>query len=145
MEAAREIHEKKITFSGDAEHELKVLTAALTEILQLSVDSFINEDLSLAYRVEPLEEHIDILCDEMKLNHVERLQQGACSLNVGFVFNDLITNFERVADHCSNIAIAMIELQSDAYDTHGYVISLKELRAHDFDKLYEEYSEKYDI
>ena len=73
MEAAREIHEKKIAFSGDAERELQVLTAALTEILQLSVDSFVNEDLTLAYRVEPLEEHIDILCDEMKLNHVERL------------------------------------------------------------------------
>ena len=145
MEAAREIHEKKIAFSGDAERELQVLTAALTEILQLSVDSFVNEDLTLAYRVEPLEEHIDILCDEMKLNHVERLQQGLCSLNVGFVFNDLITNFERVADHCSNIAIAMIELQSDAFDMHEYVINLKELRSHDFNELYEEYSKKYEI
>ena len=136
---------KKIAFSGDAERELQVLTAALTEILQLSVDSFVNEDLTLAYRVEPLEEHIDILCDEMKLNHVERLQQGLCSLNVGFVFNDLITNFERVADHCSNIAIAMIELQSDAFDMHEYVINLKELRSHDFNELYEEYSKKYEI
>ncbi len=145
MEAAREIHEKKIAFSDAAQHELQVLIAALTEILQLSVDSFINEDLSLAYRVEPLEEHIDILCDEMKLNHVERLQQGICSLNVGFVFNDLITNFERVADHCSNIAIAMIELQADEYDTHGYVINLKELHSHNFDRLYEEYAKKYTI
>ena len=145
MEVAREIHEKKIAFSGDADHELKVLTAALTEILKLSVDSFVNEDLEMAYRVEPLEERIDILCDEMKLNHVERLQEGRCSLNVGFVFNDLITNFERVADHCSNIAIAMIELQSDEYDTHGYVINLKELHSHDFDRLYEEYTQKYAI
>ncbi|MBO6040424.1 MAG: Na/Pi cotransporter family protein [Oscillospiraceae bacterium] len=145
MEVAREIHEKKIAFSDDAGHELKVLTAALSEILKLSVDSFINEDLDMAYRVEPLEERIDILCDEMKLNHVERLQEGRCSLNVGFVFNDLITNFERVADHCSNIAIAMIELQSDEYDTHGYVINLKELHSHDFDRLYDEYTQKYAI
>ena len=145
MEVAREIHEKKVAFSGDAARELRVLTNALKEILQMSVDSFVNEDLALAYHVEPLEERIDILCDEMKLNHVERLQQGICSLNQGFVFNDLLTNFERVADHCSNIAIAMIELQSDEYDTHGYVINLKELHSHNFDELYEEYTRKYEI
>ena len=144
-EGAREIHEKKIVFSGDASRELGVLTAALKEILQLSVDAFINEDMEMAYRVEPLEERIDILCDEMKLNHVERLQAGICSLNQGFVFNDLITNIERVADHCSNLAIAQIELQSDEYDTHGYIINLKELHSHNFDKLYEEYTQKYEI
>ena len=92
-----------------------------------------------------MEERIDILCDEMKLNHVERLQAGICSLNQGFVFNDLITNIERVADHCSNLAIAQIELQSDEYDTHGYIINLKELHSHNFDKLYEEYTQKYEI
>ena len=145
MEVAREIHDKKIVFSGDAGRELGVLTAALKEILQISVDSFINEDLAMAYHMEPLEERIDILCDEMKLNHVERLQQGVCSLNQGFVFNDLLTNYERVADHCSNIAIAMIELQSDEYDTHSYVINLKELHSHNFDELYEEYTKKYEI
>ena len=144
-ELAREIHEKKIVFSGDAEKELRVLGGALDEILQLAVDAFINEDLTLAYRVEPLEERIDILCDEMKLNHVERLQKGLCSLNHGFVFNDLITNFERVADHCSNIAIAIIELRNDEYDAHGYIINLKELHSHDFDALYEEYTKKYAI
>ncbi len=145
MEVAREIHEKKVVFSGAAVKELQVLTGALREILQMSVDSFVNEDLETAYRVEPLEERIDILCDEMKLNHVERLQQGVCSLNQGFVFNDLLTNYERVADHCSNIAIAMIELQSDEYDTHGYIINLKELHSHNFDELYEEYTKKYEI
>ena len=145
MEAAREINEKKVVFSSEAARELGVLTAALTEILQMSVDAFVNEDLALAYRVEPLEERIDVLCDEMKLNHIDRLQEGVCSLSQGFVFNDLITNFERVADHCSNIAIAMIELQSDAYDTHSYVINLKELHSHNFDALYEEYSQKYVI
>ena len=144
-EGAREIHEKKIVFSGDASRELGVLTAALKEILQLSVDAFINEDMEMAYRVEPLEERIDILCDEMKLNHVERLQAGICSLNQGFVFNDLITNIERVADHCSNLAIAQIELRSDEYDTHGYIINLKELHSHNFDTLYAEYTQKYEI
>ena len=95
--------------------------------------------------MEPLEEQIDILCDEMKLRHVDRLQQSICSLTHGFIFNDLLTNFERVADHCSNIAIALIELQADCYDTHGYVINLKELRSHDFDAHYEEFSKKYEI
>ncbi len=144
-ETAREIHEKKIVFSENAKRELRVLGAALDEILQLAIDAFINEDLSTAYRVEPLEERIDILCDEMKLNHVERLQEGVCSLNQGFVFNDLITNFERAADHCSNIAIAIIELQNNEYDAHGYIINLKELHSHNFDAFYEEYTKKYEI
>jgi len=145
MEVAREINEKKIVFSSEASRELAVLTGALTEILQMSVDAFVNEDLALAYRVEPLEERIDVLCDEMKLNHIDRLQEGVCSLGQGFVFNDLLTNYERVADHCSNIAIAMIELQADAYDTHSYVINLKEFHSHNFDELYEEYTKKYEI
>ena len=95
--------------------------------------------------VEPLEEQIDVLCDEMKLRHVDRLQQGTCSLSQGFVFNDLLTNFERVADHCSNLAIALIELASDAFDTHDYVINLKELHSQQFDQLVEQYAEKYKI
>ncbi len=144
-EVAREIHEKKLQFSGEAAKELAVLTGALTEILNQAVDCFVEEDLNRAYRVEPLEERIDILCDEMKIRHVERLQKGECSLTGGFVFNDLLTNFERVADHCSNLAIAMIELQADEYDTHSYVINLKELHSHNFDALYEEYTKKYEI
>ena len=95
--------------------------------------------------MEPLEERIDVLCDEMKLRHVDRLQTGDCSLQTGFVFNDLLTNFERVADHCSNLAIAMIELRDDAYDTHDYVLNLKEMHAHNFDELYGYYAQKYEI
>ena len=144
-EAAEEIHNKKLRFSDEAQEELSVLMSALSEILKLSVDSFVEEDVEKAYMVEPLEERIDILCDEMKMRHVDRLQQGTCSLSQGFVFNDLLTNFERVADHCSNLAIAMIELKADSYDTHSYVINLKELHSHNFDSLYEYYSDKYEI
>lgn len=144
-EVAQEIHEKKLRFSGDAADELGVLTDALREIMELSFSSFIDDDLEKAYCVEPLEERIDILCDELKIRHVERLQQGKCSLSQGFVFNDLITNFERVGDHCSNLAIAVIELAADAYDTHSYVINLKELHSHNFDALYEHYTQKYQI
>ena len=144
-EVAQKMNENKIGFSGDAADELRVLTAAVEEILSLSIEAFKHDDLEKAYAVEPLEERIDELCDEMKLHHIERLKNGVCTLNQGFAFNDLITNFERVADHCSNIAIAMIELNRDDFDTHGYIINLKELHAHRFDEYYDKYSEKYRI
>lgn len=142
-EIALEIHEKQIAFSVEALHELEILMSALGEMLNITVESFISDDEGEAYRVEPLEERIDNLCDAMKLNHVERIRTGKCSIEVGFVFNDLITNFERVADHCSNIAVAMIQLARDSYATHGYVTDLKAMHSHHFDKYYEEYSEKY--
>lgn len=144
-ENAQEKNDKHIRFSSDAEHELRVLNSAIEDILALSVSSFVNDDINAAYCVEPLEERIDVLCDEMKLRHVDRLQRGECSLGNGFLFNDLLTNFERVADHCSNIAIALIELHAHEYDTHTYVINLKELHSHNFDTLYAEYSERYKI
>lgn len=144
-EAAQEIHSKKLRFSEDARRELAVLTGAILEILELAVSAFVESDIEKAYVVEPLEERIDILCDEMKIRHIDRIQQGLCSLSQGFVFNDILTNFERVADHCSNLAIAMIELHGDSYDTHSYVINLKELHSHNFDALYEHYTEKYSI
>ena len=144
-ENAQEKNDKRVRFSADAEHELHVLNRAIEEILAMAIKSFIDDDISTAYRVEPLEERIDVLCDEMKLRHVDRLQRGECSLEHGFLFNDLLTNFERVADHCSNIAIALIELHAHEYDTHTYVINLKELHSHNFDALYAEYSERYRI
>ena len=144
-EAAREIAEKKLFFSEAARRELSVLSTAVSDMVSLCFESFKKNNVEDAFRVEPFEERIDILCDEMKLRHVDRLQNGVCSLGQGFVFNDLVTNLERVADHCSNIAIAMIELQADTYDAHSYVINLKELHSHRFDEYYEEYSKKYEI
>ena len=144
-QVAQEKHDKKITFSESGDHEIDVLTSAVNEILELAFSAFIEENLNKAYKVEPLEEHIDVLCDELKLRHIDRLQKGVCSLQIGFVFNDLLTNFERVADHCSNIAVAMIELNKDEFQTHDYIINLKELRSHNFDKLYAQYAEKYKV
>ena len=144
-QVAQEKHEKKITFSENGDREINVLTSAVSEILDLAFNAFIEDDLERAYKVEPLEEMIDVLCDELKMRHVERLQKGICSLQIGFVFNDLLTNFERVADHCSNIAVAMIELNKDEFKTHDYINNLKELRAHNFDKLYAQYAEKYKV
>ena len=144
-QVAQEKHDKKISFSENGEHEMDVLLSAVNEILALAITAFINEDYEKAYQVEPLEEHIDVLCDELKLRHVERLQKGTCSLQIGFVFNDLLTNFERVADHCSNIAVAMIELNQNEFQAHNYINNLKELRSHNFDALYNQYAEKYKI
>ncbi|MBR1566480.1 MAG: Na/Pi cotransporter family protein [Oscillospiraceae bacterium] len=144
-QVAQEKHDKKITFSASGDHEMDVLTGAVNEILELAFTAFLEDDLQKAYKVEPLEEHIDVLCDELKLRHIERLQNGTCSLQIGFVFNDLLTNFERVADHCSNIAVAMIELNKDEFQTHDYIINLKELHSHNFDQLYAQYAEKYKI
>ena len=142
-EVAQKMNENKVSFSGDAAAELRVLTAAVEEILSLAIGAFTSGDLEKAYAVEPLEDRIDNLCEAMKQHHVTRLQSGVCTINQGFPFNDLITNFERVADHCSNIAIAMIELNQDDFDMHGYLIDLKEQHSHRFDEYYKAYAEKY--
>ena len=144
-EAAKEISEKSIRFSEAALSELDVMTAAVTEIVDTAIEAFINNDIEEAYRIEPLEELIDNLCDEMKLHHIERLKQGICTLNQGFVFNDLLTNYERIGDHCSNVAVAMIELESDSFDTHEYLNSLRKMHSERFDRYFDEYSKRFHI
>lgn len=142
-ESAKELHDKGIRLSADAFHELGIVTSAVSEIVHTAVGTFISSDSAGAARVEPLEELIDQLCDELKLHHVERLQQGNCTIDQGFVFNDLITNCERISDHCSNIAVAMIELESDEFDTHKYLDHLKNKHTDEFEKYYNEYRERF--
>ena len=142
-ESARELHEKGLSFSPNAQRELDVLFAAVRQIVSMTMTAFCEEDLPLAGRVEPLEEVVDELCDQMKLNHVERLQQGICTIKQGFVFNDIVTNCERVSDHCSNIAVAMIELSGDAFRTHTYVHALQEKETPEFRQAYEEYCNRF--
>lgn len=144
-EAAKEIHDKNLQFSPEACHELEVMESAVREILSVAVSAFVDNDPLRAARVEPLEEIIDGLCDGMKSHHVDRLQSGACTLNQGFVFNDLLTNYERVADHCSNIAVAIIELESDSFDTHEYLSSVRAMKSHSFAQYYEEYKQQYHL
>ena len=144
-EAAKEIHDKDLQFSPEACHELDVIESAVREILSVAVGAFVENDPQRAARVEPLEEIIDGLCDEMKSHHVDRLQQGVCTLNQGFVFNDLLTNYERVADHCSNIAVAIIELESDSFDTHEYLNSVRAMKSSSFARYYEEYKQEYHL
>lgn len=142
---AREINEKHLKFSDAAQKEIDVITSAVSEVVILATDAFINNDIELARRVEPLEEVIDGLCDEMKLRHVKRLQLGECTLDHGFVYNDLLNNYERIADHCSNIAVAMIELDHDLFDTHEYLNRVKTAFETTFRQYYNEYSEQYKI
>lgn len=144
-ESAQEIHSKQIHFSDAAARELQVMGQAVADILRLSISAFVQDDLDSAYRVEPLEELIDTLCDEMKLRHVQRLQLGQCTLNNGFAFNDLITNFERVSDHCSNLALALIEQESERFDPHEYLDSVKEMKSGSFARYYDEYSARYSL
>lgn len=108
-------------FTEDAEKELKVLFLAVGEILDMAVDAYNRGDVALARKVEPLEEVIDDLIDELKLRHIHRLREGRCTVETGFVFGDLLTNLERVADHCSNLAVCVIELSEGAYNAHEYI------------------------
>ena len=140
---AEEIQDKKIQFTEDAVKEMYRLSEAVREILGLAINAFIQDDEEIAFRVEPLESCIDGLCDQMKANHVARLQAGKCSLAQGFVFNDFITNCERVADHCSNIAIAVIELNHDVFDAHDYVNSIQKVHGTAFERYLKEYSDRY--
>lgn len=142
---AAEIHEKKIAFSDEGSQELRVLKDAVREIVCTTVDSFQEDDLLTAGRVEPLRELIGILCDEMKLRHIARLRTGACDMKQGIVFNDLLNNMERIADHCSNVAVAMIELEARNFDTHEYLKSVREMKNADYTAYFEEYKARYDI
>ena len=144
-QTAKEIHDKEVEFSAAALHELDVMESALREILEVAIEAFVSNDIQQAARVEPLEEIIDGLCDEMKSHHVVRLQSGVCTLGQGFVFNDLLTNYERVADHCSNIAVAIIELESDSFDTHEYLNSVRAMKSSSFARYYEEYKQEYHL
>ena len=142
-ECAKEKFDKQLDFSRAAEHEMSVLSAAILEILSLTVHAFVDDNLDMALKVEPLEELIDGLCDELRSHHIDRLQQGIATLQHGYVFNDLLTNYERVGDHCSNVAVAMIELAHDMFDTHEYLDSLKEMRNDAFNANYEMYKERF--
>lgn len=144
-EVASELNEKKISFSDEAQYELGVLESAVKECVNLAVDSFCNDDLGPAGRVEPLRELIGILCDELKLRHIARLRTGKCEMKQGFAFNDLLTNLERIAAHCSNIAVAMIELEMADFDTHEYLKSVRELKNETYMMYFDEYEKAYDI
>ena len=145
IKAAREMHEKKLQFTDDAIADLKVAHRALTDIVKLTVEAYIKKDLTLANEVEPLEQVIDTILASIKSRHISRLKVGECTIEHGFVLNDMLTNLERVSDHCSNIAVTMIEVVQNAYDTHEYLNALKSIENEEFSEKYKELSLQYKL
>ena len=142
-EAAEEMNEKKLQFSDKAQEELAVLQRAIHDILKITMLSFSEEDLQLAAQVEPLEEVIDELNIDIKQRHIKRLRKGKCTIELGFVLSDLVTNFERVSDHCSNIALCLLEVSEDEFDTHAYLDELRQEDNIDFKGKVMAYRERY--
>ena len=144
VESCEELRDKKIAFSDEAQREIAVLRAAVKDILDLSYRAFVNNDLDAAADIESLEQVVDDLRDKIKLNHVLRLQKSECTIEHGFVLSDILTNFERVSDHCANIGGCVIEIAKyDALDMHKY--NKKKHKSEDFERKYKEYSDKYAI
>nr|MDD6336672.1 PhoU domain-containing protein [bacterium] len=143
LDVAKEMDDKKITFSEEAVADLQVIYAAVQDVVNLAVDAFIHHDLALAARVEPLEQVVDLLKNQLRSRHIQRLQKGNCTTELGFIFSDLITNYERIADHCSNIAVCLIEVEHDSFDTHEYLNKIKTSGEQDFSNLFEQYRKQY--
>lgn len=143
VETAKIVYKKEEKFSEKALLELKVYKKAVREILRLTGEAYQEEDVSLAMDVEPLEEVIDALTEEMKKRHIKRLRKGKCTINLGFVLSDITTNLERVADHCSNVAISLIQTREEGFESHDYLDQLKEEEAEAFQRRYRKYRKKY--
>ena len=144
-ESAREIKEKEITFTPGAIHEMDVMMNALERIMHITVSSFIDNDLDKAYLVEPLEEVIDELCEKMRFNHVDRLTKGECTILNGYIFNDLIGNYERISDHCSNTAATLIEMEEGIFGLHTYTNEVKDSHTHNIEENYKFFSETFSL
>ena len=144
-ESAKEIKEKEITFTPEAIHEMDVMMKALERIVHITVSSFAENDLDKAYLVEPLEEVIDELCEQMRFNHVDRLTKGECTILNGYVFNDLIGNYERISDHCSNTAATLIEMEEGVFGLHTYTNEVKDRHTHNFEENYKFFSDAFTL
>ncbi|MDY3861629.1 MAG: Na/Pi cotransporter family protein [Ruminococcus sp.] len=145
LNSAKEMHDKKIGFSDKAKEELQVIIGALDEVLETTVVAFQSNDVSLAETVEPLEQVIDRLSDKLKSRHIKRLQDGECTIEMGFVLSDLLTNCERVSDHCSNVAVCIIQINLESFETHEYLQEIKSEDDGKFKERYENYLEKYPL
>ena len=144
MKAAQEMHDKGISFSPAGQKELAILIDAISEILDITEEAYTKSDVRLAMRVEPLEQTIDVLVMTVKDNHVKRLQSGECSILPGFVLSDILNNLERISDHCSNIAVAVIELAHHSFDTHKYLSGIRS-ENQEYRDAFDAFSAKYQI
>lgn len=143
LHVAKEMHSKDVKFSEDALAELKVVTNAIIEILNITTRAFIDDSVPLAVKVEPLEQVIDGLISETKSRHVNRLQSNQCTIELGFIFSDLLNNYERISDHCSNIAVCIIQIKDNAFDTHVYLNEVKTSGQPEYTSEFDAYREKY--
>ncbi len=141
--SAKEMHEKQLSFSEHAKQEMDVLCAAVSELLHHTADMLETRDTKAATRIEPLEEVVDDLSDQMKLHHVERLRSGRCTIEMGFILNDLTNSLERIADHCSNVGVSILEQQDDSVGRHEMLREMKDGNDTGFTEIYREYKEKY--
>ena len=144
-ESGAELHEKGLVLSEPATQDLSVLLGAVSEVVDTAIAAFTTSDLRLAKQVEPLEQVIDNLSDDMKVRQIERLQQKKVNIPQNFIFNDLITNFERVSDHCSNIALTVLRLQSGDFDTHDYQERLLAGEDEEFKAAFQRYNKEYTL
>lgn len=142
QKVAEEMWEKQLSFSPEAKQEISVLLSAIQEILQLTEEAFTKGDLSVASQVEPLEQVVDKLIAKIKDHHIDRLTRGECTIEMGFILSDLLNNCERVSDHCSNIAVAIIEVEHNSFDTHKYLNDVK-YGSEDFAAAFQAFAEKY--
>ncbi len=145
LDAANELHAKRIRFSDSAKADLVVIEHAIRDIMELTVKAFVLQDTAIAARVEPLEQVVDNLKETILARHVERLQRGECTIELGFILSNLLTDYERVSDHCSNIAASVIKTDSSALsmDIHGYLSEIRSGHETPFERRYEEYREQY--
>ena len=143
MESGQELRDKGLSFSDDARAELEVIFSAVEEVVDLAVRAFVSDDAVVAYRVDPLEQVVDDLKDELRSRHIERLRMGACSTTLGFVFTDILTDLERISDHCSNIALSVLQ-QEQNYESHSYEAAMK-YNDRAFAELYQEFQTKYKV
>ena len=134
---------KRAFFSEQAAGELQVCIDAVCEIAELTQTALEKNDLATARKVEPLEEVIDALTEELKIRHIQRVQAGNCTLELGFIFNDCINNFERVADHCSNIAVAVLEASDSTLQSHDYLRGIKQNNPEEYRSWLQRYEQKY--
>ena len=145
LKIAQEMNDKQIMFSDEAKAEIQVATNALSEIAELTMKAFCEDDLVSAKKIEPLEQVVDIIISEIKDNHIKRLQEGKCTIELGFMLNDLLNNMERVSDHCSNVAACVIQLKDSRFATHEYLNEVKSSQDEEYRKEFEEYKNKYSL
>ncbi len=145
VDVAEEIYQKKIQFSEEARKEIEIISAATAEILEITMSALEKDDIELAKHIEPLEQIIDKLKHKLKNRHFARLQAGKCTIELGFVFSDLLANYERTADHCSNIGVCLIQIANEALDSHEYLRNVKHSGDNEFITQYEFFKEKYGI